>query len=49
MLVEYGGSRLVFPNPTDLAVVAIVSEIVYLISGGSLKRYWTLDQYRYIS
>jgi hypothetical protein len=26
MLVEYGGSRFVFPNPTDLAGVAVVSE-----------------------
>jgi hypothetical protein len=26
MLVEYGGSRFVFPNPSDLAGVAVVSE-----------------------
>ena len=26
MLVEYGGSLLVFPNPTDLGCVGIVSE-----------------------
>jgi hypothetical protein len=40
---------IVFPNPTDLDRVDVVSENnVYLISGGSLKRHWTLDQYRYI-
>ena len=26
MLVDYGGSHLVFPNPSDLAIVDIVSE-----------------------
>jgi hypothetical protein len=32
MLVEYGGSRFVFPNPTDLAVVAIVSESLVVLT-----------------
>lgn len=32
MLVEYGGSRLVFPNPTDLARVAVVSENTKLLT-----------------
>jgi hypothetical protein len=26
MFVEYGGSRFVFPNPSDLAKLAVVSE-----------------------
>jgi hypothetical protein len=38
---------IVFPNPSDLAGVAVVSEKLYPISDGSLKRYWTLDQYGY--
>ena len=32
MLVEYGGSRFVFPNPTDLAGVAVVSENTGLLT-----------------
>jgi hypothetical protein len=32
MLVEYGGSRFVFPNPTDLAGVAVVSESLKVLT-----------------
>jgi hypothetical protein len=32
MLVEYGGSRFVFPNPSDLVVLAIVSESLKVLT-----------------
>ncbi len=32
MLVEYGGSRFVFPNPPDLASVAVVSESLVVLT-----------------
>jgi len=32
MLVEYGGSLLVFPNPSDLAGVAVVSENIGVLT-----------------
>jgi hypothetical protein len=32
MSVEYGPSRLVFPNPPDLASVAVVSESLKVLT-----------------
>ena len=35
MLVEYGGSRFVFPNPTDLGWMGIVSQKYGLLTNAN--------------